>query len=150
MLLSSLQTAIEVPGLPFGLDDVGKGWKRILLQVTVFCLSLIGFFPIFILLLRLQVILSQKFSSLDQLTQSLTSIKYLPNTSWDHVENWNCSKFTVQIPAPKGMFVLSEIKIIGKNDIPERRFEWVTPNFEQSQHVLKNYFLCIFCCHTLG
>ena len=69
MLLSSLQTAIEAPGLPFGYDEVGKGWKKILLQMTIIGLSLIGFFPIFILLLRLQVILSQKFSSLDQLTQ---------------------------------------------------------------------------------
>ena len=32
MLLSSLQTAIEAPGLPFGYDEVGKGWKKILLQ----------------------------------------------------------------------------------------------------------------------
>ena len=70
MLLSSLQTAIEAPGLPFGYDndEVGKGWKRILLQLMIIGLSLIGFFPIFILMLRLQVILSQKLSSLGQLS----------------------------------------------------------------------------------
>ena len=91
MLLSSLQTAIEAPGLPFGYDndEVGKGWKRILLQLMIIGLSLIGFFPIFILLLRLQVILSQKPSFLNQLTQNLTFTDILPNTSLVHVENTN-------------------------------------------------------------
>jgi hypothetical protein len=49
MYLSSSQTAIEAPGLPFGLVELPKGWTRTLLQLIMIILS-----PFTILLLRLQ------------------------------------------------------------------------------------------------
>ena len=55
MLASSVQTAMETPGLPLGLADVPAGWKRRVLQVAI-----VIFFPITILLLRLQYQLTLK------------------------------------------------------------------------------------------
>ena len=49
MYLSSGQTALEAPGLPFGLVELPKGWTRTLLQLIMIILS-----PFTILLLRLQ------------------------------------------------------------------------------------------------
>ena len=55
MLASSVQTAMESPGLPLGLADVPAGWKRRVLQAAIVVL-----FPITILLLRLQYQLTLK------------------------------------------------------------------------------------------
>ena len=49
MYLSSSQTAIEAPGLPFGCVDLPKDWTRTFLQ-----LMMILFSPLTILMLRLQ------------------------------------------------------------------------------------------------
>jgi hypothetical protein len=49
MYLSSSQTAIEAPGLPFGLVALPKGWTRMFLQFFMILLS-----PLTILLIKLQ------------------------------------------------------------------------------------------------
>ena len=71
MICSSVQTAIECPGLPFGLADVPAGWSRRVLQVAVAVLS-----PITVLLLRLQFQLTQKRFRVTSLEQSLAEFRY--------------------------------------------------------------------------
>jgi hypothetical protein len=55
MLLTSIQIAIENPGLPLGLSDITPGWKKKSIQAV-----LMVFFPVTILLLRLQQQLTLK------------------------------------------------------------------------------------------
>ena len=72
MICSSVQTAIECPGLPLGLVDVPAGWSRRVLQVAVAVLS-----PITVLLLRLQFQLTQKRFKVTALEQmSLSEFSY--------------------------------------------------------------------------
>ena len=55
MLLTSIQVAIKNPGLPLGLSDITPGWKKKIVQTL-----LMVFFPVTILLLRLQQQLTLK------------------------------------------------------------------------------------------
>ena len=63
MVLTSIQTAIEAPGLPLGFAKISPGWKKKLFQGAIIIFS-----PITILLLRLQYQLTfKKWEKLQEL-----------------------------------------------------------------------------------
>ena len=55
IMFSSIQIAIEAPGLPLGLATVAPGWKKKLLQTLI-----VLFAPITVLLFRLQYEMTSK------------------------------------------------------------------------------------------